>query len=310
MKLAYAFRRSTLYPWVGPDYEGLPDSTARTAFFRQSKDIGFDGLELGVEDFGGVDASEASVRDLRKELDGQGMPCVVVRAGGGYTDPRFAQESRDRLSKAIDIASWAGATVVNTAVGTSARHEDQPGANVGEALSQGSSRDASPHDYDVTAEALREAGKKAGDLGIKITIEVHQQSIADNSWSTLHLLDLVDRPNVLANPDLGNIMWTYEESEESSEQAILALAPRSGYWHCKNLYRVHVPEAGRSIFVRVPLPDGEIDYRFALSAMVDAGFDGYLAIEGARSGDQFHADRRSVEYIKGLLAEAHGQAGV
>ena len=55
--------------------------------------------------------------------------------------------------------------------------------------------------------------------------------------------------------------------------------------------------------MRVPLPDGGIDYRFAVNAMQDAGYDGYLAIEGAVLGDQLHADRRSVEYVQGILAE-------
>ena len=55
--------------------------------------------------------------------------------------------------------------------------------------------------------------------------------------------------------------------------------------------------------MRVPLPDGDIDYRFAVNAMQDAGYDGYLAIEGAVLGDQLHADRRSVEYVQGILAE-------
>ena len=31
-----------------------------------------------------------------------------------------------------------------------------------------------------------------------------------------------------------------------------------------------------------PLPEGDLDYRFAIAAMVDAGDNGYLAIEGAR----------------------------
>jgi len=37
--------------------------------------------------------------------------------------------------------------------------------------------------------------------------------------------------------------------------------------------------------------------------MKEAGYDGYLAIEGANTGDQLHKDRRSVEYVKGLLSE-------
>ena len=67
--------------------------------------------------------------------------------------------------------------------------------------------------------------------------------------------------------------------------------------------RTFVPEIRRSFFSRVPLPDGEIDYRFAISAMLDAGYDGFLAVEGAQKGDQLTQDRRSVEYVRELLTE-------
>lgn len=165
---------------------------------------------------------------------------------------------------------------------------------------------ASSDDFKRTAAALREVGARAGGLGIDVSIEVHQQSITDNSWSTLHMLDLIDSPHVFANPDLGNIYWCYDIPEESTEDAIVALAPRSKYWHCKNLQRVHIPENEHAIFIRVPLPDGEIDYRFAISAMHDAGFDGYLAVEGMTQGDQITNDRRSLEYVKQLLSEIEG----
>jgi sugar phosphate isomerase/epimerase len=154
---------------------------------------------------------------------------------------------------------------------------------------------------------LRAAGKLAHDLGVKIAIEVHQGSIADNSTATLHLLDLVDSDSVGANPDLGNIYWHYESPEETVEAAIVALAPRAVYWHCKNLRRVHIPELRRSFFQRVPLPDGDLDYRFAIAAMVDAGYDGYLAVEGAREGDALSQDRRGAEYVRQLLAELSGE---
>ena len=68
-----------------------------------------------------------------------------------------------------------------------------------------------------------------------------------------------------------------------------------------------MPEIDRSYFVRVPLPDGELDYRFAISAMLDAGYDGFLAVEGATAGDAIGADRRSFEYVKGVLREAQAQ---
>ena len=53
----------------------------------------------------------------------------------------------------------------------------------------------------------------------------------------------------------------------------------------------------------VPLPDGGIDYRFAITAMLDAGYQGFLAIEGVREGDQLSGDARSVRYCREILDE-------
>ncbi len=193
--------------------------------------------------------------------------------------------------------------MVNTTCVTPSTQPDGPGHDRrGEPVSQGASRTASAADFEQTADRLRHFGTLGADLGVAISVEVHQGSIADNSAATLHLLDLVGLPNVGANPDLGNIYWHYEEPEETAEAAIIALAPRSTYWHCKNLRRIHIPELRRAIFQRVPLPDGDLDYRFAGAAMADAGYRGYLAVEGAREGDQLSADGRSAAYARELLA--------
>jgi sugar phosphate isomerase/epimerase len=138
---------------------------------------------------------------------------------------------------------------------------------------------------------------------VTIAIEVHQHSIVDNSWSALHLHQLVNKPNPGINPDLGNIYWTYDVPEERGEDAILALAPVAKYWHCKNLYRVYLPHDNRSVFLRAPLGEGEIDYRFAITAMKTAGYDGYLAIEGFHYGDQLGRDAESAAFARAVLAE-------
>ena len=306
MKIAYAFRRSIYYPYRG-DPRGLPERDVRARLFPKIREIGFEVVELGVDMVGGAEAEEGPVTELRKELEDYGTPCAIVRGGGGVSQPNLAAHNRRMLDKTVDVASWMGAVTVNTSTGTAPRNPDMAGAFIGEPVSQGGSRMASSDDFERSADALREVGARAGDLGMNVTIETHQNSITDNSWSTLHLLDLVDSPHVFANPDLGNIYWCYDIPEESSEDAIVALAPRSKYWHCKNLQRVHIPENEHSFFIRVPLPDGDIDYRFAISAMHDAGFDGYLAVEGAWLGDQITADRRSLEYVKQVLREVEGE---
>ena len=285
MKIAYAFRRSTVYPFEAGDGWTLQPEPALTSFLQKVNEIGFDGLELGFEVFGGHEATKESVTELQSRLSGSGAPCGSLRAGGVLCTPIIGEKNRDRLFKSIEIAGWLGVKIVNSALSGGERNKTLGPNEPGRAIQPGSSQLASHQDYEITANTLKEAG------------------IADNSEATLKLLEMTESPNVFANPDLGNILWHYDDPEESSEKAIVALAPHSRYWHCKNLQRVNVPEHDRSYFLRVPLPDGDIDYRFAINAMVDAGYDGYLALEGANTGDHISKDARSVQYVRQILAE-------
>jgi len=305
MKIAYAFRRSTVYPFVNNGYGAwvLPSEPGLTSFFKKVKEVGYDGIELGYEVFGGDGASEDSVKELKKILDDGGAPCVAIRAGGVLSTPMEGQKNLEKLLKSVQIAEWLGVDVVNTALSGPSRNRVLGENTPGKPIQQGSSQLASYGDFERTAECLRNAGHVAGESGAIVTVEVHQHSIADNSKSTIDLLNMVDSDHVYVNPDLGNILWHYDEPEESCEDAILALASRSRYWHCKSLQRVHVPELDRSFFIRVPLPDGDIDYRFAINTMLDAGYDGYLALEGTNTGDHLSKDNRSVEYIRNILTE-------
>ena len=287
MKIAYAFRRGAFHPHQ--EIELLTDSADRQKYLAKVKEIGFDGIELGVS--GG---SDADIDTLRRQLEDAGTPCVAIRGGGG---------NRERLEAAVRFTAKIGAGVLNSTVTTPPSDPNAKGTFRGENVSQGASRTASAEDYERTAKVISDVAPVAADLGVEISIEIHQNSIADNSGSALRLLDLIDQPNVGVNPDLGNIYWTYDVPEESCEDAIVALAPLSNYWHCKNLYRVNIPELEFSAFLQAPLCDGEIDYRFAISAMLGAGYDGYLAIEGIRLGDQFYNDGKSVAYVKSVVAE-------
>ena len=299
MKIAYAFRRCTFYPHQGT---GLPENSGdRRKFLAKVKEIGFDGIELGA-----MGASEDAIKTLRAELEDAGTPCVAIRGGGGAAHPQVATANKKRLENTVHFAAQIGAGVVNSTVTTPPAFPDNKGTFKGENVSQGASRTAREEDYERTAKAITDVAKIAAELGVEISIEIHQNSIVDNSWSALHLMELIDQPNVGLNPDLGNIYWTYHIPEESCEDAIVALAPHSNYWHCKSLSRVDIPELERSIFLQVPLPDGEIDYRFAISAMLAADYKGYIAIEGMRLGDQFHNDAKTVAYVKSLLAELSG----
>jgi sugar phosphate isomerase/epimerase len=300
VKLCYALRRGVFYPSMRDEFGEMPPRTERRTYLPLVKAMGFAAVEVGVDET--ADAQHAT--DLRNELADAGLAVGCVRAGGALHPALSGPRARQKLERAIRYASWTGATMVNTALVSPPTDPTGRGAGrQGEQVSQGGSRTAAERDFVECAEHLRRAGLLASDLGVSISIEVHQGSIADNSTATLHLLDLVGLDAVGANPDLGNIYWQYEHPEETAEAAIVALAPRAVYWHCKNLRRTWIPDLHRSFFQRVPLPDGDLDYRFAISAMLHAGYDGYLAIEGAQLGDQLTQDRRGAEYAAALLAE-------
>jgi sugar phosphate isomerase/epimerase len=300
VKLCYALRRGVFYPSARDEFGEMPPRTERRRYLPLVKSVGFSAVEVGVDEAG----DERSARDLASELRDYGLDIGCVRAGGALHHPFSGARAREKMDCAIRYAGWTGASVINSALVSPPTQPNGPGAGrQGEQVSQGASRTASEQDFVSMAEHLRKAGRMAADVGAKIAIEVHQGSIADNSTATLHLLDLVGLDSVGANPDLGNIYWHYEYPDETAEAAIVALAPRAVYWHCKNLRRIHIPDLRRSFFERVPLPDGDIDYRFAVAAMQDAGYNGYFAVEGAQKGDQLSQDRRGAEYALGLLAE-------
>jgi sugar phosphate isomerase/epimerase len=296
MPFTYAFRRTTFYPDPGLQLE-LPPKEIRGKFLRKVKEIGFDGLELGVP------SSEAAARELRRELEDAGLPCRAVRGGGPSLHPASLDRNRQSMEAAIRGATWLGSPILNASIGMPRPSSARDAVPWGQAVSWGGSRDASEADFERAAAAFRAAAPLAADQGVTISIEIHQHCLADNGWSGVHLSERINHPSVGLNPDLGNIYWCYNIPEETSEQAIVAMAPHAKYWHMKNLRRTYVPGEDFALFHQTPLPDGEIDYRFALSAMLAAGYKGDFAIEGIRLGDGITGDARSVAYIRDLLQE-------
>ena len=308
MRFCYAFRRFGCYPQNLNVWDLHPEAFTDNFLARVAR-MGFDGIEVGAEMLDRVEGGETGVRDFGRRLADAGAPVVSIRSGGSFIDPRRGRTNRERQLRAVQYAGWLGAEVVNSAMSSPPRYEIA-GTGTGRPKSQDSSRDARMMEFEGIAAAWQVACDLGADLGVALSVEVHQNSQVDNSWSALLLNELIDRENFGVNPDLGNVAWTYDVPEEAYEDAIAAMAPAANYWHCKNLLRIHHPENRRTVFLRVPLADGEIDYRFAAEAMHAAGYTGFTVIEGAMGGgDQWSADQSSLDYMKGVWADLEGGAG-
>lgn len=306
MRFCYAHRRFTLYPQSVNSWD-LSSDNYTDEFLKKVQELGFDALEVGVEVLAKL-GTEQKVKDFASRLGDFGLAVGCVRAGGTLHTARTGPQNRTRLDQAIKYSDWSGAEVVNGAMSAPARHPGHPpgsvpGSQSGWPLAQDASLDAMLSVYDELAGVFQAVCAKAADVDTNVVVEVHQNSPVDNSWSALLLTEKVDRPNFGINPDIGNILWTYDVPEESYDDAIDKLAPVAKYWHCKNLHRVYHPENNRTVFVRVPLPDGEIDYRYSIGAMHNAGYSGYMTIEGSSAGDQWYHDGKSLDYAKAIWAE-------
>lgn len=301
MRFCYAHRRFTLYPQSVDTWNLHPDDYT-PAFLDRTREIGFDAIECGFEVIHKL-GSENAIREFGDRVRSHGITVGAIRAGGTLSEAKNGPANREKLMLAAEYAYYVGAEVVNGALSAPARYPGHPPGSIPGSISgwfksQDASRDADMRTYDEIAAVFQNVCDEAAHGNIDVTVEVHQNSPVDNSWSAVYLHKLIDRDNFGINPDIGNIVWTYDVPEEDYDQAIDALAPISKYWHCKNMHRVYHPENQRSVFVRVPLQDGEIDYRYAISAMAKAGYSGYMAIEGTQLGDQWHKDKTSLKYAK------------
>jgi sugar phosphate isomerase/epimerase len=311
MRFCYAFRRFSDFPYLGIATD-LDPTKLTDKFLKRVNNMGFDGIELGMECLERVEGREKGLKEFEKRLSDFGTPVLAIRSGGRWggsmVDPKTGEENIIRAKRAIKFGSILKSEVIN---GATCEPEKSPYIDTGSGLvsglefahhgfpfSQNSSRQTTLPEYDMLAEKYQELCDEAKNYGLNISCEMHQNSPIDNSWSAKLLHSKVERDNFGINPDLGNIIWNYDIPEELTEDAIRELAPISNYWHCKNMTRVNHPENQRSVFVRENILGGEIDYRFAIEAMHDGKYKGLMALEGVPSGDQFYSDKQSLDYCK------------
>lgn len=317
MKFCYAHRRYVLYPEVlaRDNVDHLRPDQYSDDFIRSVVETGFEAIEMPQTTLAHFRDDESSTREFSRRFKDAGIPIVALRVAGSFINPKYAENTRIRLASAVEFARVVGANIINVSLRSPTANRGKPGnpypgeigASFGWNRLEVSSRDASMTDFERSADELRAACDTAAEFGITLCAEVHPYTIVDNSWSALLVHRLVSRNNFGINPDTGNPYWSYAVPEESTEELMDAVAPVSVYWHAKSMMRIYHPENERAVFVRVPLPNGEIDYRYAMSAMISSGFDGYMALESLQTGDQWDKDRRSLDYVKSLAAEIEAE---
>jgi len=155
-------------------------------------------------------------------------------------------------------------------------------------------------------EGLTEAARYAYDKGITLALENHGRLVGRSDQVEV-VLNAVASPALKANPDTGNFLLVHQPSHT----AVAALAARAAMCHFKDFKVVPDDYQGFSYtgieglkFAGTAIGEGEVDLADCVTALRQAGFDGWLNIEYEGEEDPFSAVSRSVEYTRRLLQTA------
>jgi L-ribulose-5-phosphate 3-epimerase len=235
-------------------------------------DIGYDGVELmGRDPHFSVETTDSEARALKDHLNDLDLdvPCIASYTGNyvGKSDAE-CEDQLAKLERFCELATILGVDLV--------RHG--PGGP--------SSYLASEDHYEEGARWLRQAADRAADYGVDLAVEIHSNTIIESADDAVHLLELIDRDNVGAIHDAGNM---YISAENHGPESIETLGNWLRHVHMKDEQRVEDTDSpagfeqetrrGRECFEAMLLGEGDTDPGAVCEALVAAGYDGYVTDE-------------------------------
>lgn len=234
-------------------------------------DVGYDAVELmGRAPHFGPETSDDRARNLRAHLGDLGLEVSSIASyTGGYVDQtdEECEEELDRLKRFCELAEIVGCDLI--------RHgPDGP-----------PEFRASEDDYERAAAWMRRAADVSAAYDKEIAVEVHALKITETPETTRAFLDRIDRENVGAIHDAGNM---YIVGTEFGRESVMELGDRLQHVHVKDELRV-ADDAPGTFEVERPrgdqrfqprlLGEGGVDHAPLFEALTDRDYGGYVVAE-------------------------------
>lgn len=222
--------------------------------FSRAKEIGFDGVEVPIED---TSIGFEQVKRARKELERVGLECTCGTGLGKSEnlideDKAVRERGKQHLKRAIGICSDLGSHILS-------------GVLYG-AFQMSKGRGRTQEEWDLAVTLLREAAEFAEDKGVTLCIESvnrYETYFLNTAADTLRLARNIGRDNVKVHFD------TYHMNIEEKEFYAPIVNSR-GY-----LGHVHISENDRGI-----PGTGHLNWDQVFRALSEIDYKGWLVIEG------------------------------
>jgi sugar phosphate isomerase/epimerase len=250
-------------------------------------DVGYDAVELmGRAPHFGPETSDERARELRAHLDDLGIEVSSIASyTGGYVDQsdEACEAELADLERFCELADIVGCDLI--------RHgPDGP-----------PEFRATEDDYERAATWMRRAADIAASYEKEIAVEVHALKLTETPATTREFIDRIDRDNVGAIHDGGNM---YIVGTDFGHDSVAELGDRLRHVHVKD--EIQVADDGPGV-LEIERPDGTerfqprlldegaVDHAPLFEALVDREYEGYVVAECAVSPHDTLTDRRIAE---------------
>ncbi len=156
-----------------------------------------------------------------------------------------------------------------------------------------------PEIWQAAVTRLRELGRHAADVGLKMSLELYEDTYLGTGDSAVRLLEEIGLDNVGINPDIANLIRLHRPIEDWRELHA-KLLPYANYWHVKNYTRDEATDGSWVSSVPSSMEAGLINYRQVIRDAVELGFDGIFLCEHY-GGDSLGNCATNQTYIRSLL---------
>jgi sugar phosphate isomerase/epimerase len=264
-------------------------------------DIGYDGIEfMGRDPHLSPGTSHERARELKSYVDRHDLdvPCIATYCGA-YVEgsERECRANLEELERLLELAEILDCEIL--------RHGP----------SGTSPWKAADEDFEVAARWMREAADLAAEYDKTLGIEIHAQKLAETTDSTLRLLELIERDNVGAILDSGNM---YLVDEDYGRDAVQQLGDSLVHLHVKDEAPGEDPdhpdtfsitrEDGPARFRASAMGEGEVEHDRLFAALAEAGYDSYVTAEAGVSFEEPDGDAAIAEHelaeLRQLIAAA------
>lgn len=292
------------YPGTRPDGSRVQDAAAEEWIntLSEVRSVGFNAVDLTDSWLKPANLSPARREELRQAFTAVGLQVPVLSiVRTSILDPELGDDNFAYTLDSIDAAAELGVGTLSLGLHRQLTAEQKERLWFWTAQGAGDPP-GDPETWNLAVQRFRAIGRKAAEFGMRVSLELYEDTYLGTADSAVHLIEDIGLDNVGLNPDIGNLVRLHRPIE-SWQEILHKTLPYTNYWQVKNYFRDENPDTGAVTSVPAPLELGFINYRHAIHEAVAGGFDGVFCCEHY-GGDGLGVSAMNQRYLRTLLDSA------